>query len=77
MNLHFISSLCVTHRILIFFSDRINEEHGNKIKEVEHYWQSQVSTLHKNLEIVKEQMERESQQKIETLIQQHRSELGK
>lgn len=40
-------------------------------------WQIQVSSLRAALELVKEQMENESQQKIQNLIYQHRSELGK
>lgn len=59
------------------FTERINEENEKKLKDVEVYWQNQVSTLRATVELVKEQMEKESQQKIETLIQQHRTELGK
>ncbi|KAJ8921978.1 hypothetical protein NQ315_008615 [Exocentrus adspersus] len=55
--------------------ERINEENEKKLKEVEVYWQNQVSTLRATVELVKEQMEKESQQKIEELIQQHRTEL--
>ncbi|XP_018561580.1 protein FAM184A isoform X2 [Anoplophora glabripennis] len=55
--------------------ERINEENEKKLKEAEVYWQNQVSTLRATVELVKEQMEKESQQKIETLIQQHRTEL--
>ncbi|GJQ72878.1 hypothetical protein Trydic_g1526 [Trypoxylus dichotomus] len=55
--------------------DRINEEHEKKIKEVENTCQNQVSSLRATLELVKEQMARDSQQKIQTLIHQHRAEL--
>lgn len=44
--------------------------------EVEAYWQNQIAAVKASLDLVKEQMEKESQQKIEALIQQHRSELG-
>lgn len=47
------------------------------MKDAEVYWQNQVSTLRATVELVKEQMEKESQQKIEMLIQQHRTELGR
>lgn len=46
------------------------------MKEVEAHWQNQVAAVRASLDAVKEQMERESQQKIEDLIQQHRAELG-
>ncbi|XP_017785670.1 PREDICTED: nucleoprotein TPR isoform X2 [Nicrophorus vespilloides] len=55
--------------------ERINEEHDLRVKEVETSCQNQMSSLRTTLELVKEQMERESQQKIQSLIQQHRSEL--
>ncbi|KAK9752453.1 hypothetical protein QE152_g4185 [Popillia japonica] len=55
--------------------DRINEEHEKKIKEVESACQNQVSSLRTTLELVKEQMARDSQQKLQNLIDQHRAEL--
>lgn len=60
-----------------FVLERINEEHENKVKELEEYWQNEVSELRSTVEQVKEQMERDAQQKIECLIQQHRDELSK
>lgn len=36
-----------------------------------------MNTLRASLELVKEQMEQESKQKVENLIQKHRAELGK
>ncbi|KAJ8961883.1 hypothetical protein NQ318_021501, partial [Aromia moschata] len=56
--------------------EKINEEHEKKLKEVENCWHEEVNLLRSTLETVKEQMEKESQQKIEMLIQQHRNELG-
>lgn len=47
------------------------------MKEVEAHWQNQIAAVRASLDSVKEQMERESQQKIEALIQQHRAELGR
>lgn len=58
------------------FSERVSEETEQKIKEIEECWQNKVTSLSNTLELVKEQMEKESQQKIESLIEQHRSELG-
>lgn len=46
------------------------------MEELENLCQNQVLALRTNLEEVKEQMENESQEKIEQLIQQHRNELG-
>lgn len=46
------------------------------MKEAEAHWQNQIAAVRATLDSAKEQMERESQQKIENLIQQHRSELG-
>lgn len=59
----------------MFIAEKINEENENKIKEVEAYWQQQTAALRTSLELVKEQMEKECQQKIQTLIEQHRAEL--
>ncbi|XP_049821695.1 protein FAM184A-like isoform X2 [Aethina tumida] len=54
---------------------RINSEHVQKVQEVEAYWQNQLSILRASIDSIKEQMEKESQLKIENLIQQHRTEL--
>ncbi|KAK9874981.1 hypothetical protein WA026_005797 [Henosepilachna vigintioctopunctata] len=55
--------------------ENINRETEQRIKEVEFGWQQQVTNLRKTLDMVKEQMEQESQHKIALLIDQHRSEL--
>lgn len=57
--------------------DRINQEHETKIRDLEEYWQNEVSQLRATVDQVKEQMEKDAQQKIEALIQQHRDELSK
>lgn len=69
-------SLSCSH-LVFFFVDRISVETEQKIQEIEDTWQSKVTSLSNTLEAVKEQMEKESQQKVESLIAQHRSELGK
>lgn len=51
-------------------------EHEKQLKDVESNWQLQVSSMRTTVELVKEQMEKESQQKMQMLIDQHRSELG-
>lgn len=60
-----------------FVLERINEEHETKIKDLEDHWQNEVALLRATVDQVKEQMERDAQQKIEALIQQHRDELSK
>ncbi|XP_063909487.1 protein FAM184A isoform X2 [Zophobas morio] len=55
--------------------ERISAETEKKIKEIEDNWQTQVTSLSNTLELVKDQMEKESQQKVESLIEQHRTEL--
>ncbi|CAG9823515.1 unnamed protein product [Phaedon cochleariae] len=55
--------------------DRINLEHEMRVQETENYWKTQISSLRISLEAVKEQMEKESQQKMEGLIEQHRTQL--
>lgn len=56
--------------------EQLNIESDKKMKEVEIHWQNQIASVRASLDSVKEQMEIESQQKIEALIQQHRAELG-
>lgn len=60
-----------------FVVDRINQEHEKQIRDLEEYWQNEVSQLRTTVDQVKEQMEKDAQQKIEALIQQHRDELSK
>ncbi|KAL3277423.1 hypothetical protein HHI36_012771 [Cryptolaemus montrouzieri] len=55
--------------------ENINRETEQRIKEVEFGWQQQATNLRKTLDMVKEQMEQESQHKIAMLIEKHRSEL--
>lgn len=57
--------------------ERINEDSETKLKEVETAYQNQLCSLRATLDLVREQMETESQQKIQNLIDQHRAELGK
>lgn len=60
-----------------FVLEQINEEHEKKITDLEEHWQNEVAQLRATVDQVKEQMERDAQQKIEALIQQHRDELSK
>ncbi|XP_060524226.1 protein FAM184A-like isoform X2 [Cylas formicarius] len=55
--------------------EKLNLEHEDQIREIETMWQNKMSSLSSTLDAVKEQMEKESEQKIESLIQQHRNEL--
>lgn len=60
-----------------FVLERINEENETKIKDLEDHWQNEVAQLRATVDQVKEQMEKDAQQQIEALIQQHRDELSK
>ncbi|KAK4882817.1 hypothetical protein RN001_006136 [Aquatica leii] len=55
--------------------DKINTEHEQQLKEAESNWQLQLCSMRTTVELVKEQMEKESQQKMQDLIAQHRAEL--
>ncbi|KAG5862101.1 hypothetical protein JTB14_022823 [Gonioctena quinquepunctata] len=68
-------SLIIVINIFKNIVERINADHKWQIEEFETYWKNQVNSLRASMETVKEQMEKESQQKIEFLIQQHRNEL--
>lgn len=52
-------------------------EHEQELREVENQWKSRLSDVTSNLEAVKEQLEKDAQQKMESLVEQHRLELGK
>lgn len=51
-------------------------EHEQQLREVENQWKSRLSDVTTNLEAVKEQLEKDAQQKMENLVEQHRLELG-
>uniref|UniRef100_A0A1Y1KHN1 Protein FAM184A/B N-terminal domain-containing protein n=1 Tax=Photinus pyralis TaxID=7054 RepID=A0A1Y1KHN1_PHOPY len=55
--------------------DKINSEHEKQMKDAESSWHIQLSSMRTTIELVKEQMEHESQEKIQSLIDQHRAEL--
>lgn len=57
--------------------ERINEESEKKLNEVESAYQNQLCSLRATLDLVKEQMEHESREKIQNLIAKHRADLGK
>lgn len=61
---------------MLIIAEKINKDNEQRIREVEIGWRNQVMTLRNTLEVVKEQMENEAQQKIQNLIEQHRAELG-
>lgn len=57
--------------------ERLTDEYEKKIKELEANWQMQITSTRTTLELVKEQMERDAQEKLQSLDQHHRSQLGK
>lgn len=56
--------------------ERINEEGQKKIEDLERYWNHEVTQLRATVDQVRDQMEKDAQQKIGNLIQQHRDELS-
>uniref|UniRef100_A0AAR5P062 Uncharacterized protein n=3 Tax=Dendroctonus ponderosae TaxID=77166 RepID=A0AAR5P062_DENPD len=57
--------------------DKLNAEHEQELKDIEEHWRRNMSDVSSNLEKAKEQLEKEGQQKMESLVEQHRGELGK
>ncbi|KAK5650292.1 hypothetical protein RI129_001321 [Pyrocoelia pectoralis] len=55
--------------------EKVNSEHEKQMKDAESNWQMQLCSMRTTVELVKEQMEHESQEKIQNLIDQHRAEL--
>lgn len=62
--------------LILVLLERLTEEHEKKIKEIETNWQMQVTSTRTTLELVKEQMERDAEDKLQALDQHHRSQLG-
>lgn len=62
--------------LILLCLERLTEEHEKKIKEIETNWQMQVTSTRTTLELVKEQMERDAEDKLQALDQHHRSQLG-
>lgn len=59
------------------FTEKLNEEADRKMKELEQNCQMQVSSMRATLELVKEQAERESYERIQQLEDEHRRANGK
>lgn len=57
--------------------ERVNEEAEKRLRDLETNYQMQVSSMRTTLELVKEQMEREAEDKIQQLREEHRVELGR
>lgn len=57
-------------------TEKLNAEHEQELKDIENHWRSKMSDVSSNLEKVKEQLEKEGQQKMESLVEQHRGQLG-
>lgn len=72
-----VSALCFHTNKKNIISEKINMEHEQELREVENQWKSRLSDVTSNLEAVKEQLEKDAQQKMESLVEQHRLELGK
>lgn len=57
-------------------AERLNEEADRRVQQLEQNWQLQMSSTRATLELVKEQMERDAQDKMETLREQQQQKLG-
>ncbi|XP_048517688.1 protein FAM184A isoform X3 [Dendroctonus ponderosae] len=55
--------------------EKLNAEHEQELKDIEEHWRRNMSDVSSNLEKAKEQLEKEGQQKMESLVEQHRGEL--
>nr|CAD7264324.1 unnamed protein product [Timema shepardi] len=56
--------------------DSLNEDAERKIQQLEQNWQLQMSSTRATLELVKEQMERDAQSRLEAAGEKHRNQLA-
>lgn len=61
---------------VLLFSERINEEADRRIRDMESNYQMQISSMRATLELVKEQMERDTEDRLQQLRIDHKRELG-
>lgn len=59
-----------------FLPERLTEEFERRLSQCESSWQQQLSTTRTTLELVKEQMRRDSYEQVQQLKTQHQRELG-
>jgi hypothetical protein len=63
--------------MLLFTSaEQLNWESERKIQQLEQNWQLQMSSTRATLELVKEQMERDAQDRLDAAEEEHRKQLG-
>nr|CAD7393649.1 unnamed protein product [Timema cristinae] len=56
--------------------DSLNEDAERKVQQLEQNWQLQMSSTRATLELVKEQMERDAQSRLEAAGEKHRNQLA-
>lgn len=66
------SDLCACFLI----SEQLNWESDRKIQQLEQNWQLQMSSTRATLELVKEQMERDAQDRLDAAEEKHHKQLG-
>jgi hypothetical protein len=62
--------------LLLISAEQLNWESERKIQQLEQNWQLQMSSTRATLELVKEQMERDAQDRLEAAEEKHRKQLG-
>jgi predicted secreted protein len=61
---------------LFISAEQLNWESERKIQQLEQNWQLQMSSTRATLELVKEQMERDAQDRLDAAEEKHRKQLG-
>lgn len=64
------------HIKISFISEALREEYEKKIQQGEQNWSQQISSTRATLELVKEQLQRESEMQLEDLNKKYLQELG-
>lgn len=61
---------------IIVITERIKEEYEKKLQQCEQNWQLQLGSTRTTLELVKEQLHRETQDQLQALSDKHHEQLG-
>jgi hypothetical protein len=61
---------------LLSSTEQLNWESEKKIQQLEQNWQLQMSSTRATLELVKEQMERDAQNRLDAAEEKHHKQLG-
>lgn len=72
----FLGKILLKSNATVFCLEKVNEEHEQQLRELENQWKGKMLDVTTNIEQVREQIEKEAQQKMGSLVEQHRNELG-